>query len=167
MYLWDGSTTAFINSTLFEGNIGADGILQQGAAVTVVNSTISASFENAIVRMSDVTLINSTIAGGCDDSGGGVVISLGHNIESPGNTCGFDQETDQVNVGAENLKLGPLADNGGPTMTHALGAESVAIDRIPEAGCVDANGAPLTTDQRGVARPQGDACDVGAFELEP
>ena len=62
--------------------------------------------------------------------------------------------------------LGPLQDNGGPTMTHALGPGSVAIDHIPAVDCVDADGAPLTTDQRGVTRPQGDACDVGAVEME-
>ena len=80
-----------------------------------------------------------------------------------------DEPTDQDNVTAEQLNLGPLADNGGPTMTHALGAGSVAIDQIPEADCVDANGQPLTTDQRGEPRPEpgGTKCDVGAVELQP
>jgi hypothetical protein len=93
-----------------------------------------------------------------------VVTSVGHNIESPGNTCGFDtNKGDQVNVSADELNLGPLQDNGGPTMTHALQTVpvvSAAIDQIPEADC------GVTTDQRGVLRPQGPACDVGAFELE-
>ncbi|MGB5413308.1 MAG: choice-of-anchor Q domain-containing protein, partial [Polyangiales bacterium] len=62
--------------------------------------------------------------------------------------------------------LGPLADNGGPTETHALEEGSPAINQIPAADCVDEEGEPLTTDQRGLARPQGDSCDVGAFELE-
>ena len=54
-------------------------------------------------------------------------------------------------------------------MTHALLPGSVAIDWIPEADCVDADGAPLTTDQRGEPRPEpsGTMCDVGAFELQP
>jgi hypothetical protein len=56
-------------------------------------------------------------------------------------------------------------------MTHALGAGSVAIDKIPEADCVDANGLPLTEDQRGLPRPVAilgaePKCDVGAFELQ-
>jgi hypothetical protein len=55
--------------------------------------------------------------------------------------------------------LGPLADNGGPTQTHALLPSSPAID----AG--DNNGCP-PTDQRGVARPSGLACDIGAYEVE-
>ena len=97
------------------------------------------------------------------------MVSLGHNIESPGNTCGFDQATDQVSITAEQLALGPLADNGGPTMTHALLPGSFAIDQIPAVDCGDAAGAPLTTDQRGEPRPEtGDSmCDVGAFEVQP
>ena len=53
--------------------------------------------------------------------------------------------------------LGPLADNGGPTKTHALTFGSPAIDKgatIPTISC----------DQRGVARPQGSAFDIGAYE---
>ncbi|MDQ6948176.1 MAG: hypothetical protein M3256_18395, partial [Actinomycetota bacterium] len=57
-----------------------------------------------------------------------------------------------------NPLLGPLADNGGPTMTHALLAGSPAIDAVG-AGCP-----PPATDQRGVTRPQGPTCDIGAFE---
>jgi hypothetical protein len=102
-----------------------------------------------------------------DECVGDMPLSNGHNIESPGDTCGFDQATDQVNVKAEQLNLGPLQDNGGPTQTHALGAGSVAIDPIPEAECVDADGEPLTTDQRGEPRPGGTMCDVGAFEVQP
>ena len=111
------------------------------------------------------TLANSLILGDCDAD----ITSNGYNIESPGDTCGFDQRTDQINVTEGQLNLGPLADNGGPTMTHALLTDpvvSVAVDQIPEAACVDADGEPLTEDQRSVTRPQGLACDVGAFELE-
>ncbi len=55
--------------------------------------------------------------------------------------------------------------NGGPTQTVALVSGSPAVDHIPVADCTDANGKRLTTDQRGVARAQGPACDVGAYEL--
>ena len=54
-----------------------------------------------------------------------------------------------------------LADNGGPTPTHALVAGSPAVDA--SGACA----ATTPTDQRGVSRPQGAACDIGAFELEP
>jgi CSLREA domain-containing protein len=54
-------------------------------------------------------------------------------------------------------KLGPLADNGGPTRTHALLLGSPAIDAASTPDCP-------TTDQRGVLRPQGTACDIGSYE---
>jgi hypothetical protein len=55
-------------------------------------------------------------------------------------------------------KLGPLQDNGGATLTHALLPGSLAIDNADD-------GAAPSTDQRGVARPQGAASDIGAFEF--
>jgi hypothetical protein len=54
-------------------------------------------------------------------------------------------------------KLGPLADNGGPTPTHAL-IGSPAIDAADSSSCP-------STDQRGAPRPSGLACDIGAYEL--
>jgi len=58
-------------------------------------------------------------------------------------------------------------DKRGPTETHALLDDSVAIDWVPVSMCVDADGVPLTTDQRGLTRQQGLACDAGAFEVQP
>ena len=57
-------------------------------------------------------------------------------------------------------RLGPLQNNGGPTATIALLPGSAALGLVPVAVCVSA-------DQRGVARPQGSACDAGAFEWAP
>jgi len=112
------------------------------------------------------TLTNTVIDGVCSETWVAASTSNGHNIESPGNTCGFDQLTDQTSVTEMQLNLGPLADNGGPTQTHALGPGSFAIDQIPVTECVDVDSMLLTEDQRGVTRPQGAMCDVGAFELE-
>jgi hypothetical protein len=61
-----------------------------------------------------------------------------------------------------NPRLGALAQNGGPTKTMAIGPGSPAIDKVPASGA----GCP-STDQRGVKRPQGRACDIGAFEWAP
>jgi CSLREA domain-containing protein len=61
------------------------------------------------------------------------------------------------NAGPIDPKLGPLADNGGPTRTLALLAGSPAIDAASAAGCPG-------KDQRDVARPRGAACDMGSFE---
>lgn len=81
------------------------------------------------------------------------IASAGHNIESL-DQCKFIAAGDKVNT---NPLLAPLADNGGPTETMALLASSPAIDA--GADCPP-------TDQRGVARPQGPGCDIGAFEVE-
>jgi len=61
-------------------------------------------------------------------------------------------------VASKNI-LAKLANNGGPTMTHALVTGSPAIDAVPGADpkCTG-------TDQRGMPRPQGAGCDIGAFE---
>jgi len=61
-------------------------------------------------------------------------------------------------VPPNSLVISPLADNGGPTYTHAIGEGSVAIDAA-------VSDCPVN-DQRGVHRPQGAACDVGAYEYD-
>jgi hypothetical protein len=64
---------------------------------------------------------------------------------------------DQVGV---DPRLGPLADNGGPTLTRRPGFTSPVVDAVlPTLTCVG-------EDQRGVARPQGASCDLGAVELD-
>jgi CSLREA domain-containing protein len=65
-------------------------------------------------------------------------------------------------TGVADARLGTLTDNGGPTRTHALLAGSPAID---VGACTDIEAVTVATDQRGVNRPQGSACDIGAFEL--
>jgi hypothetical protein len=166
-----------VNSTV-SGN--DDGGVANYGTMAVIHSTLSGGF-NPIYgspfftpsSTPTLTMLNSVVVGECEciQPVVGVVpcavTSGDHNIESPGDSCGFDQPTDQVNISAEALNLGPLWDNGGPTMTHALGWGSVGIDVIPAAECVDADGAPLTTDQSGAPRPEigGTLCDVGAFEF--
>jgi hypothetical protein len=139
-------------------------------SLTMVSSTVSsnsATTGSAIYSEGTeiVDVLHNVVQGDCANEGS-TFGSSGYNIESPGDTCGFDQMTDLVNVTAGQLNLGPLADNGGPTITHALLPGSVAIDQTPAEDCVDADGQPLTADQRGEPRPAGDGCDVGAFEVQ-
>jgi hypothetical protein len=185
----NSATLTVSNSTVSGNSADFGGGITNYGALTLTNSTVSSN--SAVVYgggiynyQGTLTLTNSTVSGNSVRSGGGggihnegtltltntlvdndcvdaTAISGGHNVESPGDTCGFDQTGDQVNVTAGQLNLGPLADNGGPTMTHALGAGSIAIDRIPEAEC------RATEDQRGEPRPAGSGCDVGAFEVQP
>jgi hypothetical protein len=136
--------------------------------LTLKNSTLSGESTNVCCaggglepEGASLMISGTVISGFCDDEVLPTLQSNGYNIESPGNTCGFDQVGDQASVSAVQLDLGPLADNGGLTETHALLPGSVAINQIPEAAC------EVDTDQRGVTRPQGPACDVGAFEVQP
>jgi len=89
----------------------------------------------------------------------GSIISNGGNVAVQPNGCllWVLLPTDRC-VSAAALNLGKLGPHGGPTWTVPLRAPSVAIDGAP--GCTSA------TDQRGVARPQGVACDIGAFEWD-
>jgi hypothetical protein len=91
--------------------------------------------------------------------------SLGYNL-SDDTTCDtiFTATGDRNNVAA-GLDSGGLLPHGGPTATVALLATSPAVNAIPTAACTDRNGTPISRDQRGVTRPQGSACDIGAFEL--
>jgi predicted outer membrane repeat protein len=165
----DNDGTVSLANTTISGNTAEDcggGIYNQ-TVLTVTSSTFSA---NAAVRGgalgSDVaekegatSLANTLIDGDCDSDV--PLISNGYNIESPGDTCGLNEAAgDMVSVTAEQLDLGPLQDNGGVVQTHAITTDSAAFDVIPESMC------QLDEDEREVTRPQGDACDVGAFELE-
>ena len=98
-------------------------------------------------------------------------VSKGYNLIGDGNATGaFNQPGDQV---GKDPNLGVLAENGGPTQTHALLSGSPAIDAGPPTDGDPIACPPPATDQRGVERPQdGDAngtaaCDIGAFELDP
>jgi CSLREA domain-containing protein len=97
----------------------------------------------------------------------GLLTSRGFNLVGNNTGCSFVATTgDQVGTGDSPIDplLDPLADNGGPTQTHALLDSSPAIDAGNPDGCTDDEGNLLTTDQRGIARPQGAACDMGAYE---
>ncbi len=133
--------------------------------LAISNSTIagnSAPSGGGMVTNETVLLNNTIIAG---NSGGDCTVitddPLGsdhgldsdHSLDSDG-SCGLMGPGDLP--GAAPL-LGPLADNGGPTDTRALLTGSPAIDA--GADC-------QPTDQRGVSRPQGPACDIGAYEKE-
>jgi len=159
----DGPTT-LINSTVSMNYTGIQPLIAQRSGVlTLINCTVSGSYRLLAGGPEKIRVANTVITVSIENPGShcGYVTSGGGNLESPGDTCGFDQPTDQVNVSADNLKLGPLQDNGGPTQTHALLPGSVAIDVIPEAMC------EADDDQRGEPRPGGTMCDVGAFEVQP
>jgi hypothetical protein len=153
-----GDTRSVCANVLYTGKTAGDPGLVENVDVGAGASGGAAGWSGQF------TLANCLVLGDC--TGDIAITSDGYNIESPGDTCGFDQQTDQGGVTAQQLNLGELADNGGPTMTHALLTEptvSVAIDHIPAVDC------EVTEDQRGQPRPEtgGTMCDVGAFEVQP
>lgn len=88
----------------------------------------------------------------------GAIVSEGNNLTDDTSCTNFLQPSDQTNN--NNALVTGLADNGGPTRTMALLTGSSAIDAAGNCGAATA------TDQRGVSRPQGPACDVGAYEAD-
>lgn len=141
--------------------------VEQGGAITLVNLTATgnkAKEGGGGVSNEDgstLELSNSIVAGNKKQNCAGTIASLGGNVEA-GTSCSFTGPGDQGGVADAGLEK--LADNGGPTATHALAAGSPAIDAGDDATC------PLL-DQRGLGRfddpaVDGTLCDAGAFERQ-
>jgi hypothetical protein len=110
---------------------------------------------------------NTVVTGGSASDGancaGATPTSLGFNAV-PAEECGNNAGAGDV---SGDPKLGPLANNGGQTLTRKLLPGSAAIDAGDPAGCRDDNLAAITPDQRTQPRPQGGRCDIGAVEFAP
>ncbi len=165
-----------INSTV-SGNTATfgGGIRNQFSAATLNNSTISNNTGSSdgggiwhdgapgVVNVKN-TIIAGNLRSPIDpDDCAGTLNSQGHNLiqETAGCTIGGDTTG---NITGQDPLLGPLQDNGGPTETHGLMLGSPAIDAGNPAVPGSGGNACEATDQRGVARPVGAACDIGAFE---
>jgi hypothetical protein len=170
--LFDGGGRLMVASSTFQGNSATRGgglHLSPAGVGALAHATISGNLATeaggalAATGATEVSL-RSTLLGlntataGRSCSAGGLVASSGHNLVDD-DTCGLggtgDREEPGLDVGLESL-----ADNGGPTRTRALLEGSPALDAADAVGCPG-------LDQRGIARPQREGCDVGAFEAEP
>jgi hypothetical protein len=149
------SVSRLVNSTV-TGSVG--GIV--GAQLELEHATITSSADSAEALLEVQTLTTNrslVVATGrpiC--SGAGLVQGSSYNWFTDA-SCGLAGTGDQQ--GAGDFRLGPLADNGGPVDTQSPGAGSVLIDAVPSDAC------PTPNDARGVTRPQGAACDIGAVEV--
>jgi hypothetical protein len=160
------------NSTI-TGNTGAlgGGVVAQNAAITLVYATIvgntSDTEANVFVSTSLVSfgsVVALPLGGGtnCGSPGSPSFTSNGYNFSDDA-SCGFTQPTDSQNAGSPGL--GALANNGGPTSTLLPQSGSPLIDAIVTASCQADGASGITADQRGITRPQGSGCDIGAVEV--
>ena len=146
-----GPSTLIVRASTFAGNSSSG----DGSAVYFIGQSCDIRLGNTILQSAvGVTLVLVS----------GSFISDGYNLSNDGGGGLLTKPTDQINT---DPLLDNLADNGGPTLTHALLPGSPALDR--------GNSFGLTTDQRGEPRPfdfasitnaaGGDGSDIGAFEV--
>ena len=161
----DSGTVMLTNSTVSGNSAKGDGggLWNDFGDLSLLNTTVTDNastdgFGGGVINepnASTLTIKNTIIAGnGASGDCAGIITSVGYNI-SGDNSCGLASIGDMSNTDA---KLAPLGANGGQTQTHALMSDSPAIDNASP-DCP-----PPDTDQRGMARPQGLACDIGSFE---
>jgi hypothetical protein len=161
-----------VNSTLTDNNATGAGVQEGGGALfidvggtavlthaTIVSNT--AGYSDGINVFSGTAELRGTVLAyngtdNCAVAAGSQLTSNGYNLEDSA-TCGLSSTGDIT--GTDPL-LGALGDNGGPTLTHAPDRSSAVSDAIPAGSCT------LSVDQRGLGRPYGDGCDIGAFELQ-
>jgi len=161
------NNTAVLNvsSSTITGNTG--GAIFNAGIATVTNSTIAGNTSTGggntggISTFGGTTTLRNTIlsnnvgTGQCANVVSGNTVDAGGNLQYPDAACG-------ATITVADPLLGPLASNGGPTQTMALGAGSPAIDAGVPANCQPA-------DQRGQVPTDGNGdgtvvCDSGAFE---
>ena len=181
---------SIVHSTITGNSAELGGGVENAGELTVFNSTFSENLADDDGGGIDnfggnVSLLHVTLAfnqatgdGGAVWSGADGSLVSKHSIIA-GSDCfsepGSDWTDIAVNFATETgcegflettltaLALGSLSDNGGPTRTHALAAGSIALEAAEDCTALDGATA-VSEDQRGVSRPQGEHCDVGAYE---
>ncbi len=202
-----GTSLTLINTTISGNSAGGSGggVIVLGGTATSVNSTItnnvadsdnnSAGDGGGIRAHAGTTTLKNTIVAGnlnedgasdaADDISGTVDAASSFNLIGTGGAGGLTNGVNNNQVGVANAGIGPLADNGGLTQTHALLATSTAVEAGSNANLPadvfdldgDANTAEtLPVDQRGLGFPRVadsqdvdaiQTVDIGAFELHP
>lgn len=174
--IFSGGTGSVTNST-FSGNssLYGGGVLNSGV-LNVSFSTFSGNsasnqgggiYNEGTLTVKNTLLANTATGGNCGNSSG-TLTSDGYNLSDDISCTTYFSGTGDLNNTSAGLSSAGLANNGGPTQTIALLPTSPAVDAIPLTPanyCTDVAGNPVTADQRGVTRPQGTGCDIGAYEL--
>ncbi len=191
--IYSSRNVTVIDSTFTDNQAGDGGAIYAEGSISATNSTFERSMATrrggALSAGGDVSLVHSTFlrngayeegtdvdirpggtleafgtvldggSGAPSCSAGVTTVSSGYNYPA-GGCPGLDHPTDLP--ATPDPVLGPLEDNGGPARTAHPKPGSPLIDAIPEKDCR----ANVATDQRGISRPQGPGCDVGAVEVE-
>lgn len=158
-------------STIVSNIAGIDGYNGSGGGIYIHPDSTVQGF--LITARNTIIGANVDLSGQAPDcQGGDKITSYGYNLIGNNTGCGFVPTTgDQIGTDTNPIDplIGPLAQIGGDTPTHALLPGSPAID----AGiCTDSHGITITTDQRDIPRPfDGDIdgtadCDIGAYERD-
>ncbi|MCX6022031.1 MAG: YCF48-related protein, partial [Chloroflexi bacterium] len=152
----DGGTLT-LQSVTVAGNFGGSGagIQVTSGSLAIMNSAVG----NNVSKKFNPALPTQD----CN----GTLVSQGNNV-SGDSTCGFSN-AGQGDAQGANLRLGPLADNGGGFLTHVPLYGSPVLERVPVNQCKDLTATALMVDQRGRVRPYTAAgkCDSGAVESGP
>jgi len=176
------ATELLLENIAVYGNTAGIGVVIYGGQIKLINSTVSGNgtlsaitSEYGAVHGKRVEVINSTVSNnggnGVGAFTGGLLLKNSIIANNPKHNCaqlaitpltreGANISDDETCGGPAEImigdpEIGPLADNGGPSMTHALLVGSPAINAGVSCG--------LTTDQRYV--PRDAQCDIGAYEF--
>jgi hypothetical protein len=157
----DGSVNSYLRlvNVTVTGNSGsfvASGVRSDNGVTTLIHTTVVGNHGGGVGQTGagQMRLQNSVVADNYPANCSGTVTSDGHNLSSDDSCVSWNKPGDLTEKPAQ---LGPLADNGGPTLTQLPNVGSLLIDGgqcLPD----------VPTDQRGVARPFGAKCDIGAVE---
>lgn len=131
------------------GGVGGGVNTASGMRFIAVNSLIARN-----------TILDAPIYNDCN----GTLEVYGRNLFNDVAGCSFTGNGIPARGFVDIDSIGPLQDNGGLTLTHALLAGSSAINATTTQGCVDDTLVSLSLDERGGLRGEGLNCDVGAYE---
>lgn len=153
-------------STLSGNSAGFGGgaIVNYGRArVTASTLASNQSPTGTIFNDGGFRLTASIISGRSFRECEGSILSGGYNVANDPIYCHLSKTGDLDGV---DPRLGPLTNNGGPTLTHLPQPGSPALGRVPNQLCAELSASSGGLDQRGNARPVGDApCDSGSVEV--
>ena len=159
------------------GGTGGGIYTDSGTSISIRTTILSQNVTTGPNTPPTPTVVNCQFNGTTTDQGYNLEYSAG-----AADTCGFSTASPYFDVLGQDPLL-TLGSYGGPSvgaassgitflpfstvplLTERPGLGSPAIDKVPAIACLDANGAPLTVDERGFARPYGTGCEIGAFEV--